>query len=319
MSQRKIVFFIAITGVLLWFLRSSPLSVAQTTITGTYQQISLKKMTRDQAIDLYLDKQEADHDYDWKVALSFYGKVVDENNKPVSNAKVHLIWTTLDDPSGTKEEYISSDGNGFFSLTNQRGKLLEVRVEKEGYYTVEGGNGALAFEYADPGSQVYYEPDPKNPVVFHLHKKGVGTKLFSKTLNIPLHNHLLDARVNLMQGFIRPDGVLSITFDASKFSHDPQPFPWTASLKMAEGGLVETDEQYPFNAPAGGYKSEVVMTKELTGDVLNGHAAKTYYFYLPSTNTYGRATITFDVRLGVTVEYSYNPTPGDRYLEPVSK
>ncbi|MCE0483604.1 MAG: carboxypeptidase-like regulatory domain-containing protein [Methylacidiphilales bacterium] len=283
--------------------------------------LSIKTMSREEATKIYVQRFNQDHHYDWKVPLNFYGKVIDENNQPVAGATAHMQWNTLDAPSGTSYGQTLSDGGGLFSLTGQRGKILEVRVEKEGYYTVDGGAGSLAFEYANPSSPNYNEPDPNNPVIFHLRSKGAGAKLFSKTLNVPLTTNHPQDRVNLMQGFIKPDGVLTITTDKSKFLPGNQPFPWTMSLSMSEGGLVETDDQFPFMAPASGYTSTINLDMTNTDpSVWQDGVKKTYYFYLPSTNTYGRITVTTVSSLPfVTLNYAYNLAPGNRVLEPASR
>ena len=349
MTKRKVILTIAVAvvvigSVALWFWRPPPAptpvvptAIAQkpTALPPTppaalapplppplpeYHQLSIKTMSRDEATKIYVERFNRDHSYDWKVELNFYGKVVDENNQPVAGATARLQWNTIGVPSGTAEEQATSDGNGLFSLTDQHGKVLEVRVEKEGYYTADGGNGAVAFEYANPSSPEWYEPDPKNPVIFHLRRKGEGAKLFSKSFTVPLNaNHPQD-RVNLMQGFIKPDGVLTITSDTSKYVNGAEAFPWTVTLSMAEGGLVETDDQFPFLAPTSGYTSTVTMDMTNTDrTVWRGQMTKTYYFYLPSTNTYGRLTVNASSSLSPGLNYAYNPTPGNRVLEPASK
>ena len=285
-----------------------------------YPQLSLKTMAKDEALRIYLDRSRKDEKYDWKVSLNFYGKVVDENNQPVAGASVHYGWNTIGVPGGTAYAETASDSTGLFSLTKQHGKILEVTVGKEGYYPVEHGNGTVYFEYADPSSPEWYEPDPNNPVIFHLRRKGEGAKLFSKTLNVPLTTNHPQDRVNLMQGFIKPNGPLTIASDKSKFLPGAQPFPWTVTLTMSEGGLIESKDQFPFQAPDGGYAPTATIDMTNTDpDVWRGSATKTYYFYLPSTNTYGRITVDTAATLpAVTLSYAYNLTPGNRTLEPAS-
>ncbi len=276
--------------------------------------LSIKTMSREEATKLYVQRVNADHQYDWKVPLNFYGKVVDENNQPVAGATAHLQWNTIGIAGGTAEEQATSDGNGLFSLTGQHGKVLGVRVDKEGYYTVDGGAGDVSFEYANPSLAWWHEPDSNNPVVFHLRKKGEGAKLFSKSFSV----HSQD-RVNLIQGFIKPDGVLTITSDTSKYVNGAEAFPWTVTLSMAQGGLVETDDQFPFLAPESGYTSTVTMDMtNLDRSVWRGNMTKTYYFYLPSTNTYGRITVNASSSLPTRLNSSYNLTPGNRTLESTS-
>lgn len=346
MTKREIVLTIAIAVAVigiaaLWFWRPTPISepVAPTPVAqkpsalpptppaalapplpaplSEYPQLSLKTMSMNEAQTIANRRLREDPAADWKVALNFYGKVVDENDQPVTGATVHYEWNTTWVPmsGGTAYADTFSDGAGLFSLTGQHGKILGVHIEKEGYYTDNGGHGDPSFEYANPSSPYWYEPDASNPVIFHLRRKGEGAKLFSKSLNI----HSLD-RVNLMQGFIKPDGVLTIATDFSKFLPGNQPFPWTASLSMAEGGLVETDDQFPFLAPTNGYTSTINFDMTNTDrSVWQDGVKKTYYFYLPSTNIYGRMTVTISSGLPVGLSYVYNLTPGNRILEPASK
>jgi hypothetical protein len=285
-----------------------------------YPQLSLKKMSKDEATRIYIERLRKDPESEGKVDLNFYGKVVDENNQPVAGATAHMQWNTVGVPGGTAYGQAVSDGGGLFSLTQKHGKVLEVSVDKPGYYTVDGGAGGLAFEYADPSSPEYNEPDPNNPVIFHLRRKGEGAKLFSKSLDVPLSQNHPQDRVNLMQGFIKPDGVLTIASDTSKFLPGAQPFPWTVTLSMAEGGLIETSDQFPFMAPASGYTPTVTMDMtNLDRSIWRGSLTKTYYFYLPSTNTYGRMTVNASSSLPLGLNYTYNPTPGSRVLEPATQ
>jgi len=279
--------------------------------------LSLKSMSVDEATKIYLQRLKKDPDYDWKRPLNFYGKVIDENNQPVAGATAHFEWNTLDAQYGTAEGQALSDGEGRFSLTDKRGKVLEVHVEKDGYYSVDRGGSALPFEFAAPFSHDWYEADLNNPVIFHLRRKGEGANLFSKTLTIPVSRNHPQAQVNLMRGLVKPDGTLAITSDTSQFLPGAQAFPWTVELSMAEGGLLETDDQFPFLAPTSGYTSTVTIDMtNLDRSVWRGDVTKTFYFYLPSTNTYGRVTITASSSLSPTLNDVYNLTPGSRVLEP---
>jgi hypothetical protein len=282
--------------------------------------LSIKNMSREDATKLYVQRFNADHLYDWKRPLNFYGKVVDENNQPVAEAKIHYEWNTVDAMGGTSQTDALSDGNGLFSLTGQRGKFLGVHVEKEGYYTDNGGQGDPAFEYANPSDAYWYEPDANNPVIFHLRKKGDGAILVSKSFNVHVDANHPQTRVSLMQGSIKPDGVLMIASDTSKYVTSAEAFPWTVTLSMAEGGLIETNEQFPFMAPTSGYNPTMTMDMtNLDRSVWRGQMTKTYYFYLPSTNTYGRMTVNASSSLPLGLSYVYNPSPGNRILEPASK
>jgi hypothetical protein len=109
-----------------------------------------------------------DKNLEWGMPINFWGRVVDESNEPIANANVHFEWNDIS-KKGTSDASTKSDSNGFFSLTERRGKRLYVDVGKEGYYS--GGDARNAtFEYAQP--EMRFVPDQNNPVVFHLRKKG---------------------------------------------------------------------------------------------------------------------------------------------------
>ena len=123
-----------------------------------------------------------------------------------------------------------------------------------------------------------------------------------------------------MRGMIQTDGVLTVQEDKTKWLPGAQPFPWTVTLSMNEGGLIETTNQFPFLAPESGYIATITMNMtNLDQNVWRGSMTKTYYFYLPSSNTYGRMTVEGSASLPVELNYSYNPTPGSRMLESLSK
>ncbi len=110
-----------------------------------------------------------------------------------------------------------------------------------------------------------------------------------------------------------------MTLDNSKYVNGAEAFPWTVTLTMSEGGLIETNDQFPFFAPASGYSGTVTMDMtNLDRSVWRGDMTKTYYFYLPSSNTYGRMTVNASSSLPLELSYFYNPTPGSRVLEPAS-
>jgi len=282
---------------------------------GTYPQISLTTMSRHEATELYVQRLNRDHGADWKVEINFFGKVLDENQQPVPGATANCEWNTL---YGTSKSKVISNDAGLFSLTGERGKMLEVRVSKEGYYTADGGAGALAFEFANPAENDYYEPDSAHPVIFHLHKMGPGAALVSRRIDVTLDADHPSNKVNLMTGRIGTNGSLTVEADKPDYRKARGRFPWSITLSMSEGGLVETNAQFPFQAPESGYSAQVVM--DLTNPdspSWTNMLTKTYYFYLPSSKTYGRMTVdTLGASRHVAIDYSYNPVAGHRELEP---
>jgi hypothetical protein len=281
--------------------------------------LSLKHMTRDEATRIYAQRSRDDVDYDWKQPISLYGKVVDQDSRPVSGVSVHLNWNTLGVPGGTAFGETSTDANGLFSLTGKRGKVVEVRIEKAGYYPVENGNGKVYFEYANPWSPNWYEPNSNNPVVFHLRKKGLNAaNLLHWQRNVALNAQNQKA-LDLKTGQTANGETPSLSIDVLENSGKFGAFAWSARVSVTGGGGVQlTTDQFAFVAPAGGYQQSVdVNMTSAKPPVWNGGAGGAFYVQTPQG--YGCYTISMAVGVNsMEVEGYFNPTAGDRNLEPAS-
>lgn len=112
-----------------------------------------------------------DPSFEWKMPIEFYGKIVDQHNKPVEGVKVVFQWTDTS-PTGTSERTVYSNSDGSFELVGVQGKRLGLtQIYKDGYYLVTN-DMRHSFEYAAFFEENYHQPDAKTPVVFRLRKKG---------------------------------------------------------------------------------------------------------------------------------------------------
>ena len=89
----------------------------------------------------FSEMEKVDPNFEWKQPIDFYGKVLDEHEQPVANARVRFVWNDLS-PTGTSEAETATDSSGLFSLRDKRGKGLSVYVSKEDYYSA--GNARIA-------------------------------------------------------------------------------------------------------------------------------------------------------------------------------
>ncbi len=127
---------------------------------------------------------QADPQFEWKTPIAFYGKIVDEEGKPVQGANIKCIWTDLS-REGTSTAALTSDSHGRFSLTGVRGKNLGIEIKTEGYHTRRKQN-QFDFEYANIYASSFHRADPNQPVVFHLLKKNVAEPLLHRSVFIKL-------------------------------------------------------------------------------------------------------------------------------------
>jgi hypothetical protein len=100
--------------------------------------------------------------------LDFYGKVVDEDGRPLSAASTTIICLIF--PEKQFVTNISTDANGIFQFHGTNGQALNVSIAKGGYEEVPGTNQN---HYIFSGVVKTFQYDPNNPVVFHFRKKAL--------------------------------------------------------------------------------------------------------------------------------------------------
>jgi len=196
--------------------------------------------------------------------ITFYGKVIDQNGDPVPDATVN--YSALDKFNASGSQYQGkSDANGNFSISGIVGAALSVGVRKKGYYMIDG-KSASAFAYGVGPDSTRREPPTKdNPAILVLQKMGIAEPLIhisSRTYRIARNGTPLE--VDLTTGQKSAQGSLRVeawTEDQAK--NAKQHYNWRCRISVPNGGLVERQDQFDFEAPADGYKpsDEIVMLK----------------------------------------------------------
>jgi hypothetical protein len=274
--------------------------------------------SNDAAVMEYLQKTKADLQYDGKQPINFYGRVLDESNNPVSGASISFSWRNLS--PNEHDVSVASDGNGFFSLISQTGNRLEVTVGKEGYYS-SGNARYSAYEYANPALGLF-APDPNNPVIFRLRKKGVGADLIH---GVKLLGSRIDGTISYVdltdgKNKLTPPGDLTVQFIRSPKNADRK-FDWSFTLGAVDGGLIESTNEFMFLAPEEGYQSTFQISHAATDP--NWIEQEKHKFYVKSQDGkhYARIEINIIPDYGKNAAYDLkwdlNPN-GSRNLEPKS-
>ena len=258
-------------------------------------------------------KDLVDQVWEWRMPINFYGRVVDENEQPVPGAKVELSWTDLSQ-AGTSQAKTTTDAQGSFSLLNRIGRHLQVRVNKDGYYTPK--RQQISFDYAGFWEADYYVPDPNNPVLFHIRKKNQGEALGSGEIRPTIPADGTPVRFDLLNGGrVSPDGQLEIAAVTNTEQYPPRIFNWRATIAVAGGGLIEHNAEFPFEAPEGGYQPSVEFDMPTNAADWKRLMEKSYFIEFGSPPRYGRIQIRLDGgSQKVSVSYWVNPT-GSRNLE----
>ncbi len=210
----------------------------------------------------YNEEYAKDRTYEWKTPIEFFGKVIDENNKPVANAAVEAQWVGLEETrDGVGKKKLSSDINGKITITGLKGKCMSVRVSKKGYFTSHKipNND---FEYAGFWEPNFIEPDRENPVIFHLIKrvpresvKVIGYRVFELPSTI-MYIDLLS-----QNGFSPSQGDFTIKVSRESLPGNANIFNGSIDVRsIGSAEFSESDEELMMSAPDNGYVKSITKT-----------------------------------------------------------
>jgi hypothetical protein len=255
----------------------------------------------------------------YQTPISFYGKVVDQDEAPIAGASIAFDWANAQGEG--LHASATSDGQGLFSPTGIRGKGLNVHVSKEGYYTPKQTN-QVTFVYADYSGGGIFAPDQANPVVFHLRKKGPGTELMTSeygvrsNLGVRAPRDGTPVRVDFLSRKVGDAGPLEISQVKPDYEHWQQATEWTFRMAIPDGGFVEHAEEFPFQAPETGYQPAIEFHFKNGETNWTTTFQKQYYIAFGQPRHYGRLVVETAIEMeGARLTYVINPD-GSRYLEP---
>jgi hypothetical protein len=235
--------------------------------------------------------------------IIFYGKTVDESNQPLADANVHFSLN-----GGLAEKDLHSDADGNFYISDLVGKLLIIDIYKNGYYSSK--NCHAAFDYAR------YLPNPLQPEIFQLRKKGAGVDLISAVLNAKMPRDGTPVNIDLIKGKAEVSGQLQMSQIKPPYESWKKATAWSFRMEIPDGGLVEENEEFPFEAPEDGYQSAIDFNFKASQPDWKTRLTESYYFVFGNPRRYGQMTVQTDIMWGgARITYAINPD-GSRYLEP---
>ena len=251
----------------------------------------------------------------WQAPIDFYGKVVDETSNAVAGAKIGFHWVEIPTEEGNRTATTESDAEGLFSLHGRRGPSLTVWFSKEGYYSSHGGQ--ISFNYASGPNII--SPDPQNPVVFNLRKKGIPEPLVAINRSYRIPRDGTPVGIDLATGKTITGGsgnlvVQCWTEDQGKRSGEK--YNWRCVVTIPGGGIVATDEEFAFLAPETGYVNSTEINMPADRPDWKNDVDLKFYYHL-ADGRYGR--MTFSMIAGgqhfCMIDSFLNPS-GSRNLEP---
>jgi len=246
--------------------------------------------------------------------ITFYGKVVDESGKEISNVRVGYALLDNFNSSGSTG-HLSANETGHFEISGVKGAVIGVNVSKEGYYQIPVLSHQ-SFAYGiEPDGTIKLPPVKGSPAVFVLQRKGLAEPLIylsSRQVEVPATSK--STLIDLATGRVG-QGELEIRSQLSgDFQHR---YDWRFVLSVKGGGLIERLDDFQFEAPQDGYESSAEVSMSASDPAWKSSVTKSYFAHLPNGN-YVRLQIQFyprDYRNMVVLESYLNPKPGNRNLE----
>jgi len=242
--------------------------------------------------------------------ISFFGKVVDQDNNPIPDVKVTFeirymkevgpvgIGDTFDYPS------TATGPDGRFALTGAKGSVMGVKsLEKAGYDSSEKSLRRFFWYWRD---QNPYRPDSEDPVIFHMWKMAGAERLVKqqKMTRIPYDG--TPVIFDLLSGNrVGAGGDLRVTLlrNPLQITYGQKNYEWTLTLEAVDGGIVESNDEQMFRAPADGYQSQVVL--HMPADARGWSDKKNIAVFVKSRNGKCYGSVNLDIMVG-----SEKPTTG---------
>ena len=257
--------------------------------------------------------RDTDRSFESKMAIEFYGKVLDQHNQSVEGATVNLRWMV---PGGTQPRELLSGSDGTFEFKGVQGRGLSVEIYKQDYRA--GKESKDRFDYAQFFERNFHVPDPANPVIFRLWKYRNPEPMYKwdiyKTIEVNKGAAWIEAEKGKL-GAESGDFAVIITRANQTTMHE---YEYGVRVQAANGsGMALSNEEFMFQAPESGYQTEFSVSK--MPEDKDFHTGQRWRFYLRMQS--GKyAAVELEVRqmskpeADVLALIYYNPS-GSRNLE----
>ena len=247
---------LALIGLLMWWLLGMPKSTEA--VSGSLMNketqglpsIQRPKEKTSSNESLVRENQRKQLIENTNVPIKFWGKVVDQDGKPLHNVIVKYRVQRASLPYGSGSSIIgtvASASDGLFSIANVRGATLGMEgFVKDGYRLMQ--NQKVDFGYSR--SPEIYVPIPDSPRIYIMAANNAqnNVRFISRELRLPWDG--MPNRLALDSGTPSPSGKLVITaIRTASTGH----FGWSITLAIDGGELKEAEKETALIAPENGY------------------------------------------------------------------
>jgi hypothetical protein len=265
--------------------------------------------------------------------INFYGKVVDQDGKPLEGAKVDIDlivgeWKTL--PTAQKQPFVQlqtdkiteqTAADGTFTLRLLTGHGIEIKsIAKEGYDSAKH----IKKSYYYSATAEPFRADSNNPVVFVLWDQKRKIQLITKDKNYEIipdgRLYAINLKTRHVAEATNDDGDLQFQMTRPKGVGTAGKFAWSFSVEPRHGILIAPIDQdyftmcFPLND---GYTNKFQETHQTSDRPWKQAGWKQFYIKMKDGRSYAKMALVWDAvaaangpktnYAGIRIQYTLNP------------
>jgi hypothetical protein len=230
--------------------------------------------------------------------LEFYGICLDQDDNPVADVQVTMgirrnekMW-----PLGIRDVFkdptLVTGRDGRFILRGETGAMLRVKsTNKSGYEASQKSLNRSFWYWSDP--RTVHHPDEQHPVVYRLWKQAGAERLIDKGCHGPIPWDNTPTEFDLIEGrsvAVGGDWRVRLLRNPVTIRYGQTHFEWTVTIEALNGGLIQSDAEQMYYAPAIGYQPTLVVHMPADDSRWTDQKDIEVYFKIRGT-LFGRATV----------------------------
>jgi hypothetical protein len=252
------------------------------------------------------------------VPIGFYGKVVDQDGRPVVGASVSFDFTVsymMENRAETTPMTLQTDQNGAFALTGVTGYCIDkLSIQREGYELSEKTTRGYVFGLRD------YKPNADNPVILKMWKQAGKESLISSSWRGKIACDGTTNRFDILTGKPSAGGVLEIActrtplvLTRTNLNH----FDYRDQIVIIGGGIQPTSDEFSYLAPESGYSSMLAIGTKASDPGWPDRTKQEFYIKTADGH-YGRLWVSWNASQDSPTRFEWNCSinpSGSRNLE----
>jgi hypothetical protein len=224
--------------------------------------------------------------------ITFYGKVVDENNQPVAGVQVRaeILVGYMVSPTqgGQRLDQISltTDPDGKFTVDNVKGTSIRFNVIQKDGYQLSPRVGKPTYLYYP----VKVHPNFEKPEIFRMWKMRGKEPLIQTGWDHKLSCDGTINRFDLLHGSQNAHGNLEIVCTRVPLNIVPREnrrFDYSIKITIVGGGIQPTDDEFTYLAPENGYRPDLTIAQKADNPKWQGGMKQEFYIKTKNGD-YGR-------------------------------